>query len=68
MSNGKDVGTPIGNDRQELDQFAGNVGDDGLEEDLALRADQTLIDDPGHVVDIDVAAADQGCDLLIADA
>ena len=68
MSNGKDVGTRIGNNRQELDQFAGHVGNDGLEENLALRANQALIDDPGHVVDIDVAAADQGCDLLIADA
>ena len=68
VGNGKDVGTRIGNDRQELDQFAGHVGNDGLEEDFALRADKALIDNPGHIVDVDVAAAYKSRDLLIADA
>ena len=68
MGDGKDVGIGAGNKGQELDQFARDVGDDGLEEDLALRLDQALVDDAGHIVDVDVAAADEGCDFLVADA
>ena len=36
MGDGKDVGIGAGNEGQELDQFAWNVGDDSLEEDFAL--------------------------------
>ena len=68
MGDGKDVGIGAGNEGQELDQFTRDVGDDGLEEDLALGLDQALVDDAGHIIDVDVAAADEGCDFLVADA
>ena len=65
MGDGKDVGIGAGNKGQELDQFARYVGDDGLEEDLALGLDQALIDDAGHIIDVDVAAADEAATFLL---
>ena len=53
---------------RSLTNSPGTSGNDGLEEDFALRADKALIDNPGHIVDVDVAAAYKSRDLLIADA